>query len=251
MEKEIFFANDRDEILHGILFAPEKFLAGVAVCHGFAGRCDTLNKRGWARALAAKGFAVLLFDCAGHGKSEGEYRSNTISREAGDAHCALERLRELGCGKLGLVGHSMGGIVALIEGNRNADVKAVALVAAPFHLPKYPDALFGEAGRKWKEHGVLEFVDDGRKLQLDYGYKRDQQKYDAAKLAHGLKKPLLVLHGSADNIVPIEEATQFYAHAAEPKELRVIEGGDHGPYGAKQRAEAEKALTEFFEKRLA
>lgn len=52
---------------------------------------------------------------------------------------------------------------------------------------------------------------------------------DASALAdiHGLKIPVLIIHGKNDGLVPVEMAETLYKHADEPKELLVVDNADH------------------------
>ena len=43
-----------------------------------------------------------------------------------------------------------------------------------------------------------------------------------------LGKPVLLVHGAEDRVLPVEVANEIYSHAAEPKRLEVLAGGRHG-----------------------
>lgn len=78
----------------------------------------------WARA---KGQAFVRFDYAGHGRSEGRFEAQNISRWLGDALAVIDRLTE---GPLVLVGSSMGGWLALLAARARPErVKALLLIA--------------------------------------------------------------------------------------------------------------------------
>jgi fermentation-respiration switch protein FrsA (DUF1100 family) len=47
------------------------------------------------------------------------------------------------------------------------------------------------------------------------------------KIAGVAPTPLLIVHGDADDVVPVEEARHLYDAASEPKELHIVEGGGH------------------------
>lgn len=78
----------------------------------------------WARA---GGQAFVRFDYAGHGRSEGRFEEQTVSRWLADALAVIDRLTE---GPLVLVGSSMGGWLALRAARARPErVKALLLIA--------------------------------------------------------------------------------------------------------------------------
>ncbi|MFQ5875399.1 MAG: prolyl oligopeptidase family serine peptidase, partial [Dehalococcoidia bacterium] len=42
-----------------------------------------------------------------------------------------------------------------------------------------------------------------------------------------IDRPVLIIHGSEDQDVPVDNAYELYQHAREPKRLEIIQGGDH------------------------
>lgn len=84
--------------------------------------------------LTRNGFAVLRYDKRGVRKSTGEYSKATINDFLSDAKCAFEFLKnceEIDSSKIGLIGHSEGGIIASMVASENNDVKYLILMAAP------------------------------------------------------------------------------------------------------------------------
>ena len=60
----------------------------------------------------------------------------------------------------------------------------------------------------------------------------------------------LVIHGSADELVPVERAWEIFHHLGEPKELRIIEGGDHRLTQPAHRQQALDLTVSWFKKYL-
>ena len=84
--------------------------------------------------LAGAGIASLRFDDRGVGGSTGDNFQATLMDRAGDVEAAVGLLRsydDIAAGRVGLVGHSEGGIVAPVVANRSDGVAFVALLAAP------------------------------------------------------------------------------------------------------------------------
>jgi len=84
--------------------------------------------------LTRKGVAVLRYDKRGIGKSTGNFDQATTEDFAGDAAAALAFLKsqkEIDAGKIGLIGHSEGGIIAPMIASRSSDLAWMVLLAAP------------------------------------------------------------------------------------------------------------------------
>ena len=129
---------DRKNVqLVGMLHLPENVqtkVPAVLLLHGFTGhKSDThfIFTR-LARSLAASGVAVLRFDFAGSGDSEGEFADMTILTELQDAKTALKFLKsrtEIDTTKIGLLGFSMGGCVAALLVGEVQDFQTIVLWA--------------------------------------------------------------------------------------------------------------------------
>jgi uncharacterized protein len=84
--------------------------------------------------LTRKGIAVLRFDKRGIGKSTGDYASATTEDFAVDAQAALVYLKtrkEIDAKKIGLIGHSEGGLIAPLVATHSSDVAWIVLLAGP------------------------------------------------------------------------------------------------------------------------
>lgn len=84
--------------------------------------------------LTRNGFAVLRYDKRGVGKSTGDYSKATIKDFVYDANNIVDFLKnrnEIDGSKIGLIGHSEGGIIAPMVAAENTDVKYIVLMAAP------------------------------------------------------------------------------------------------------------------------
>lgn len=109
--------------------------------------------------LARRGFAVLRYDDRGFGKSTGRFSTATTSDFARDAEGALNYLRkreEIDPAKIGLLGHSEGGIIAPMIAVRRQDVAFLVLLAAPGVPGK--DVVLEQAKRILKAGGASDTV---------------------------------------------------------------------------------------------
>jgi len=142
-EEEVTFANPKAQIsLSGTLTLPSgqgPFPAAILIAgSGPQDRDETVaGHRPFlvlANYLTRKGIAVLRYDKRGIGKSTGNYDQATTEDFASDATAALAYLKsrkEINAAKIGVVGHSEGGIIAPMLASRSSDVAWVVLLAAP------------------------------------------------------------------------------------------------------------------------
>lgn len=84
--------------------------------------------------LTKKGIAVLRYDDRGVGKSKGEFSGATTFDFADDAEAAFNYLlnrKEINSEKIGILGHSEGGLIAPIVASRNKEVAFIIMLAGP------------------------------------------------------------------------------------------------------------------------
>ncbi len=204
---------------------------GVVMCHGFTGHrieAHFLFVKA-ARALCEAGLSVLRFDFRGSGESAGRFRDMTIEREIEDTLRALEVLRgeeTVDAERVGLLGLSLGGLVAACTAGRDDRVRALALWSAVadmaelikerWQVPLEPDALDVHESFAHGAHEIgAGFVLDCLRVRP----LREIQRYDG---------PALVVHGHEDETVPVEHADRYAdAIPSDDITLRIIDGADH------------------------
>jgi uncharacterized protein len=200
----------------------------VIVCHGFTGA-----KEGGGRALemgealARRGFHTLLFDFAGCGESEGAWEEVTLSRHLDDLADVVEWSRVSGHKRIILNGRSFGGAAALCCAARDDRIAAVCTWAAPADLIKLFNGFIKEAvtGPPLE---TIALTEAGGSVSLRKLFFYDLPRHNILGCAaHLSPRPLLVIHGGADETVPTGDAAVIYAAAGEPKQLVVIDGADH------------------------
>ena len=103
----------------------------VVLCHGLNCDHDFELMQRIAIQLRSAGFATMMFDFDGHGKSDGRFSEMTIPNEIEDLEQVLAYAQDLRfVDEIALVGHSQGAIVAaMVAGKHPEDIKAVTLLA--------------------------------------------------------------------------------------------------------------------------
>jgi uncharacterized protein len=84
--------------------------------------------------LTKNGMAVLRYDDRGVGKSSGDFKTATSADFATDVESAITYLKtrkEINTKKIGLMGHSEGGLIAPMVASKSKDVAFIVLMAGP------------------------------------------------------------------------------------------------------------------------
>jgi pimeloyl-ACP methyl ester carboxylesterase len=168
--------------------------------------------------LARRGLLALRFDFAGRGESEGETAEITYERQVEDLDAAVGAARVV-TDRIGLVGSSMGGAVALLFARNAPDVRCVAGIAAVGRPRVVLERL---AGAVTVAGGGME-IEGAR---LGPGLVRSALETDVVSAARALRCPLLLVHGALDCVVPLDQAIELRGAAAAGR-LEVIPDGDH------------------------
>lgn len=224
----------------------------IILLHGFKGF------RSWgffptlADRLARAGFTVVSYNASGSGvDANGEFSfpdrfgHNTYSAELADLRGMLGALwaGELGVvppTKLGLMGHSRGGGVALLQATKDPRVDALVTWATIGMVDRW------SAGAKadWRARGRLDVVNSRTSqvlpLYLEVLEEVEQQRsnrLDLEMAAREVKAPWLLLHGEEDDSVPTAESERLYAASGRvTTELKIVTGAGH-TFGAKHPLE--------------
>jgi len=143
--------------------------------------------------LTRKGIAVLRYDKRGIGKSTGDYENATTAGFASDAEAALTFLRgrrEIDRQKIGLIGHSEGGVIAPMIASRSDDVAWIVLLAGP--ATKGAETLLLQSDLIARAAGM---TDEQVATSLDF----DRQAYNLVRQ----EKDRAVLESKLDDLVKV------------------------------------------------
>lgn len=199
----------------------------IIVCHGFTGSKEGGGRAlSMAEALALRGWHTLLFDFSGAGESEGSAEEITLSRQISDLGAVVEWCRRQGLGPLLLTGRSFGGTTALCYAAEDSGIAAVCTWAAVAR----PADLFCRFVREWPAPGQSRVALTGEEgtLYISREFFRDLERHDPLRAAAAIApRPLLVIHGTADQVVPCSQAELIYRAAGAPKSIERIPGADH------------------------
>jgi len=233
MQKPIYFENE-GQFISGTLHIPEGGgpAPGVVFCHGFTGTKVESHFIfvAAARELERRGIVSLRFDFRGSGESEGEFVDMTPSGEISDALRAVHvvaGLPEVDAGRIGVVGLSLGGMVAACLAGRDARVKSVVLWSALAEIHRGVDT---ERSATWSDQMETQGWADAGGLKVGKIGFEDRHALRPARELADSDAPVLIVHGSNDTVVPPEHAQFFLEKASRPGRKvhkQIIDGADH------------------------
>jgi alpha/beta superfamily hydrolase len=196
-----------------------------------------------ARSACRKGFLAVLFDFSGVGKSTGTFDYGI--GEQRDILCMLSYVAsrpEVLTDRIFVVGHSLGGAVSLYALRDENRVKGLVLWSTPkdhdYNVRKFITRTRGKRGlcSFLVVSRIDKLIDVSRFYRLEvYGIKlrpRDvREKLMSLNECQAISKlqglPVLVVVGSEDEVVGVDEAREVFNSAHEPKSFLIIAGADH------------------------
>ncbi|MBC8495200.1 alpha/beta hydrolase [archaeon] len=226
--EEISFENRYGEKLAGVISKNNDSDIIVVICHGFVGNMNINFFQELLENLNENNFNVLKFDFAGNGESEGEIGDASYLKEREDLDSVLNQLEEKGFKKFCLVGHSMGGGVSIMTASEDQRVKWIVDIAAPAYPNRIKDYWFGE--EKVKEaltKGQTTIKTKRYEFIFNKKFFVDLEKADIKGSIKKVKVPLLIIQGTSDERVSLEESEELFILANNPKTMQIISGADH------------------------
>jgi len=191
----------------------------VVIGHGVTGNKDRPFVVALAEGLANSGIPALRFSFSGNGSSEGTFTTSTITKEVEDLGSVLDAFKDR---RVAYVGHSMGGAVGVIRAARDARIKALVSLAGMVFTQAFATREFGQvrpgSGFMW----------DDPNCPLSQTFMDDMSRIDSVvNNAPRIHVPWLIVHGSEDDVVPIQESRDIFVRANQPKKLIEIEHAGH------------------------
>ncbi len=194
----------------------------VLIGHGVTGNLDRPWAEGLADALAEAGYPALRFSFSGNGDSEGDFRESTVSKEVGDLGAVIDAAKEAGYEEIIYAGHSMGGAVGVLRASSDDRINRLISLAGMVHTAKFCDVEFGE------EKPDEGFMWEDEDCPLSSTFVNDMHAIESVlDKAADIHVPWLLVHGDADDVVPIEESREIFARANEPKKFVELPGVNH------------------------
>jgi uncharacterized protein len=259
--------------LHGVIGVPDEVegserRAAFLVLHGFGSNSESSNVLAPARVLDQFGYVTLRFDMRGCGKSEGEFGRVICLEQVEDLGNALDFLAThpaVDPQRIGAIGSSFGGAVAVYAGGTNPRLAAVI-----------SNGGWGHGERKFRgQHRTpqawarfTKMLEEGHAHRARTGKSLMVPRYDIVPIPDHVRenlerqkvgmlapnsvemfpaetaqsmfdfraeevvgkiapRPLLLIHAANDSVTPTEQSIELFKHAGQPTELHLFSGLDH------------------------
>ena len=218
----------------------------ILFCHGYKGFKDWGAWNIMAEKFAKSGFFFVKFNFSYNGGTMEQpidfpdleaFGKNNYTKELDDLEAVINWVllnetikKEADTNNINLLGHSRGGGIVLIKAEEDNRIKKViSLAGVSDYKVRFPK---DKAFNNWKKEGVY-FVENGRtKQQMPHYFQfftdfiENEERLTIKRAVKNLKIPHLIIHGSNDTSVSVEEAKQL--HKWNPKsKLEIIEGANH------------------------
>ena len=231
------FRLDADGVsLAATLFAPQGAgpHPGLIICHGMpAGprpepgapppADDGLSYPGVAEWCALEGFATLIFNFRGTGESGGNFHPLGWAQDLDAVISWMLARPEVDARRLALLGSSMGAAVAVYAAAHRPEIAGLVAFAGPAETRVRANP--GEDLARMREMGIIRDPDFPPSLEAwaNEGAELSPSRW----VSMVAPRPLLILHGDADDVVPPHNAHALYERAGEGRELRMLPGVAH------------------------
>jgi dipeptidyl aminopeptidase/acylaminoacyl peptidase len=217
----VTFVSRTGVVLTGRFF-PGHGGATVVLTHGYGGSQDEMLPV--ADLLAHAGFGVLTYDSRGMGGSEG---SPTLGRlEQQDLRSAIDYVvsrPDVDTARIGAMGHSTGGATTVLAAAYDDRIRAVVTDAGWSNIRHWLEPSSRDSFK-----GVTPVADLALRM-LEYRADLDMDELRPVEVINRISpRPLLIVHGADDPVVPATDAQENYDAAGSGKELWIIPGAGHG-----------------------
>lgn len=191
----------------------------VIIGHGVTGNKDRPFVVALAEGLAKAGIPSIRFSFSGNGTSQGKFSESTITKEVADLGSVIDAVADR---EICYIGHSMGGAVGVLRAAKDRRIRALVSLAGMVHTKAFAEREFGMVA---PGEG---FMWDDTNCPLSQVYMDDMARIGSVvNEASKIKVPWLLIHGTEDDVVPLQDSLDIVARANEPRQLIQLPGANH------------------------
>jgi len=218
----------------------------VIFCHGYKGFKDWGAWDLMAKAISDKGFCFLKFNFSHNGGTVENpidfpdleaFGHNNYTKELDDLNDVLDWIQKhfkndskVDINEISLIGHSRGGGITILKASEDHRISKLVSLAS---VSNYASRFGSESNiKQWQKDGVKYVINGRTKQEMPHYYqffedfKANEERLNIRKATKSINIPHLVIHGSHDTSVKLEESEAL--HRWNPKsQLKIIEGANH------------------------
>ncbi len=235
--------NKKSIVLDYSYLNENKKLPVVIFCHGLKGYKDWGAWNLMHSAFAKAGFLSIKFNFSHNGGTPAQpvdfpdleaFGNNNYSLEVSDLARVMDWLESSGLpydpAQINLIGHSRaGGITTISAASDSRFNKLITLAGVADYAERFPK---GEQLQQWKANGVYHVKNGRTRQEMPFYYQMyedfmtNQEGLNILKAAEKLAKPHLIIHGTDDETVAVQDALRLQ-NASKKSQLRLIRGAGH------------------------
>lgn len=190
----------------------------------------------FVRWLPAEGFNLFVFDYRGYGASEGRPGRRGVYEDSVAAIKYVKSRPDLDQNKLLILGQSLGGANAIAAVGNN-DFKGIRAIAIESTFYSYRTIVRDKIG----QIPVLSLA------RWPLSFLVVTNTHSPGKvIARVAPIPILLIHGTHDRVIPSHHSKRLFERAKDPKQLWIIDRGDHTEAFATFGATYRKKLVQFY-----
>lgn len=244
--ENIYFKTQDNILIKGWFIPNAKSDKTIILMHGWGmNRADVFKNTYFLHDL---GYNLMYFDFRALGESGGK-TSSIGYLEVKDLQAAIAFLnatRPFAAQKIGLYGLSMGAMVAICEAAQNPEIQCVAAEASYYSFRRVVSR-WAWVHNKIPYFPLIPIILHYIRRNLSVNPEHYSPKYNIPKIA---PRPVFIIHGRYDNLVPAAQAKLLFKRAGEPKEIWLVPGAKHNKCAEVGGFEYKQKLTDFFRKYL-
>lgn len=230
MEERFSFLDPQGHRVASIVTLPPGGTDKIAVlCHGFLSSKTSSTNKTLTRLLIDHGIGTCCFDFFGQGESDGPFEQITTTLGVQQAQAAIDLLKHQGYRRIGLMGSSFGGLVAILTASQRTDLACLALKCPVVDFAEELRLGFGDDEMaRWKATDTIPNIMGGPdRIRLRYAFYDDALRRIAYDPARSINAPTIIVQGDKDEHVPLHQSRQLYDRLQMKKHLEMLPGADH------------------------
>ncbi len=220
----------------------------IIYAHGFNGFKDWGNFDLIAEKFAAAGFVLVKFNFSHNGTTPEQpeeftnleaFGNNNYTKQLADLQLMIDWVADpanryhsvMDTNKIYLIGHSMGGGIAILQAAADKRIKKLITWAAISECKTPWGTWCTDKMLEWKQTGVAYYNNSRTRKQMPLYYQlyedyiQNRERLDILKAIEELDIPVLICHGTADLAVPVEKA--YALKNRQPSVQLFITDSDH------------------------